>query len=236
MAGRKWRAAWRALGSALLPQSCQLCGGDAGAYALCAPCAAQLPRWPALACPCCALPTVRGTHCGRCLKARPAFDHSLAVFDYAFPLDRLVQALKYGKQLSLAPFLGGELAAAGAHFGARIDCILPMPLHPRRLAERGFNQAVELARPLARRTAVPLELAAVTKRRDLAAQASLARAQRLRAPRAAFACERALDGLRILVIDDVMTTGATLDALARCLKAAGAAWVGNLVLARTPLP
>lgn len=232
----RWRAVAAAFGRVLLPQHCSLCGDEAGARALCRRCVAELPRWPAAVCPLCALPAHSGELCGRCQKARPAFDHTLAVFDYAFPVDRLVHALKYRQQLSLAPFLGAELAAAGAHLAPTIDCILPMPLHPGRLAERGFNQAVEIARPLARASALRLELAAVRKLRDTPAQASLERARRLRAPRDAFRCIHPLDGQRVLVIDDVMTTGATLNELARCLKAAGAAWVGNLVLARTPSP
>lgn len=234
------RRALKAFGVVLLPQQCAVCGGDAGAAAVCMPCAAEFPRWPVPACPRCALPSIGGTPCGQCLRSSPAFDRTQAVFDYAFPLDRLVQALKYQRQLALAPFLGAELAAAVAAGASGsetdFDLLLPMPLHPRRLAERGFNQAVEIARPLARCTGVRLELAAVAKLRDPPPQAGLDRERRLRAPRQAFAAQRRLDGQRVLVIDDVMTTGATLDALAKCLKAAGAEWVGNLVLARTPLP
>ncbi len=203
---------------------------------MCSHCAAQLPRWPARTCPRCALPASGATLCGHCLRWPPAFDFTHAVFDYAFPLDRLVQALKYRRHLALAPFLGAELAAGAGHLCGTFDLVLPMPMHPRRLAERGFNQAVEIARPLGRLAGRRLELGAVVKLRDTPAQASLDRDRRLRAPRKAFASRRRLDGMRILVVDDVMTTGATLDALAQCLKAAGAQWVGNLVLARTPLP
>jgi len=109
-------------------------------------------------------------------------------------------------------------------------------LHPLRLAERGFNQAVEIARPYARARGLPLALALVAKVRNAEPQAGLDRAARLRNPRGAFGCDTALNGKRVIVVDDVMTTGATLDELARCLKLCGAAWVGNLVVARTPAP
>ncbi|WP_415247991.1 ComF family protein [Thauera sp.] len=166
----------------------------------------------------------------------PAYDATLALFDYVFPVDVLVLALKYRHQLSVATFLAAELSVLGERPAADADFILPMPLHPRRLAERGFNQAVELARPLARGQALPMELACVRKLRDTPPQALLGRDERLLSPAGAFCCDRVLDGLHVLVIDDVMTTGATLDELARCLKAQGAARVTNLVVARTPAP
>ncbi len=155
-------------------------------------------------------------------------------FDYRFPVDTLVQALKYRHRLALAGFFAKALAAAG--MPARADLILPMPLHPRRLGERGFNQAVEIARPLARKTNLRVELAGVRRVRDTLKQEDLTREERVRNLRGAFACEAALDGATVVVVDDVMTSGASLDELARCLKRQGAARVENLVVARTPMP
>jgi ComF family protein len=112
------------------------------------------------------------------------------------------------------------------------DLVLPVPLAPARLAERGFNQAVELARPLAKLLGVPLETSRVHRRRDTVPQASLPWKERKQNIRHAFECELDLTGKQVLVVDDVMTTGATLDELARTLKAHGAARVENFVLAR----
>ncbi|MCM8564009.1 ComF family protein [Thauera linaloolentis] len=219
-----------------MPQDCLVCGEAAGESGLCAACLAELPRRPRSACPVCALPGLGGGPCGQCLRELPAYDATLALFDYAFPIDVLIHALKYRHQLSVAAFLAAELCALGESAALGADLILPMPLHVRRLAERGFNQAVELARPLARSTGLPMELARVRKLRDTPPQASLARDERLRSPRGVFCCDRALDGLHVLVVDDVMTTGATLNELARCLKRQGAVRVTNLVVARTPAP
>jgi ComF family protein len=167
--------------------------------------------------------------CGACLAASPAFDATRAAFEYVFPVDALIQAFKYRHRLSLGVFFTAALAALPM---GEVDLIVPMPLHPRRLARRGFNQAVEIARPLARAMGCALELSAVARVRDTPAQASLDHDARLTNLRGAFACNRRFDGARVAVVDDVMTTGASLDALARCLKASGAAWVENWVLAR----
>ncbi|MDR1063822.1 MAG: ComF family protein [Azoarcus sp.] len=214
--------------AALAVQDCCLCGRPAGGGPVCVACARELPRHTAHACPCCALPVPDGEICGRCLRKPPAFDATLAAFDYIFPLDVLVQALKYRHRLALAGFFARAFDALPA-----ADLVLPMPLHPARLRERGFNQAVEIARPLARTAGLPLDLAGVTRVRATPPQASLAHDARLANLRNAFAACRRFDGLRIAVVDDVMTTGASLDALARCLKASGAAAVHNLVVART---
>lgn len=224
----------------LAPQDCFVCGATSGGEAVCAACADELPRRPSTACSQCGLPGLDGGRCGACRRSAPAFDATRAVFDFAFPVDAMIHALKYRHQLAVGRYLGDALARCGADFaaedGAGADLVLPMPLHPRRLAERGFNQAVELARGFARARDLPLGLAVVRKLRDLPAQAGLDREARLRSPRGAFECVEDLSGRRVIVVDDVMTTGATLDELARCLKGRGASWVGNLVVARTPSP
>nr|WP_282959161.1 ComF family protein [Azoarcus sp. L1K30] len=214
----------------VMPQDCFLCAARSYDQPLCAACRAELPAQLAPGCPICALPTPSGAVCGHCLVAPPAFDATRAAFDYGFPIDVLVQALKYRHRLSLAAFFARAIGELKGDF----DLIVPMPLHARRLAERGFNQAVEIARPLAKSSGVPMVLAGVARVRDTPSQASLGRAARVSNMRAAFACELKLDRRSVLVIDDVMTTGASLDALARCLKAQGARRVENCVVARTP--
>lgn len=213
-----------------------MCGAESAGEAVCEACAFELPRRPPSACPCCGLPGLGGGRCAACERERPAYDATIALYDFVFPVDAMVHALKYRHRLSMAAFFGAALAARAPDFGGQVDLLLPMPLHPRRLAERGFNQAVELARPLACARGLPLGLAVVRKLRDIPAQAGLDREARLRNPRGAFECDVSLAGQRVIVVDDVMTTGATLDELARTLKRQGASWVGNLVVARTPAP
>lgn len=216
----------------LLPQDCFVCGEECGAARVCERCAGELPTDP-LSCPVCAVPTTDGDVCGRCLRDRPAFDATRAIFAYRFPLDRMVQALKYRNRLALAGFFTDAMRPFRPPGEA---LIVPMPLHRRRLRERGFNQAVEIARPLARAWSLPLGLTAVTRTVHTPPQASLPWRARSVNIRGAFRCEAALDGKTVIVIDDVMTTGATLDELARTLKLRGAARVENLVVARTPPP
>ena len=220
----------RSAANVLLPQDCFLCAAPSGDGLLCPACAASLPRLTEERCPLCALPTPGSNTCGACLKQAPHFDATQAVFRYEFPLDRVIQSLKYVHRLASADFLGRALAQLVPPF--RPDLILPVPLAPPRLAERGFNQALELARPLARLLDVPLETSRVHRRRDTAPQASLPWKERKQNIRHAFECELDLTGKTVLVVDDVMTTGATMDELARTLKAHGAARVENFLVAR----
>jgi ComF family protein len=216
--------------AALLPQDCLLCAAASGDALLCAECRRDLPRLPAALCPVCAEASPGGTICGACLKTPPHFDATFAAFRYAFPIDKLVQALKYQRRLATADFLADAMLAAGTPAG---DLVVPLPLSAQRLRERGFNQAAELARPLARALKLPLELDGCTRSRDTAPQAMLPWKERRRNIRHAFECAIDLGGQSVIVVDDVMTTGATLDEFARTLKAHGAARVSNWVAART---
>jgi ComF family protein len=214
--------------------TCFLCRGEARGL-LCEACDADLPRLPAPRCPCCALASPDGAVCGRCLAHAPRYDATAAALSYAFPTDALIHALKFRGELSLAAFLAGfvrgEISA-----GERIDCVVPVPLSAARLRERGYNQAVELARPLAQAARATLELALCERTRDAPPQSELPWAERSRNVRGAFRCSRSLAGMSIAVVDDVMTTGATLDEIASTLKAAGAHRVVNWVVARTSPP
>jgi ComF family protein len=218
------------IASRLFGGACFVCRGAADAL-VCADCRAELPRLPAARCPRCALPTPFGALCGRCLAEPPAYDATFAVLIYDFPADALVHALKFRGELALAPFLAGLLAPETLH--ESVDRVIPVPLSAARLRSRGYNQAAEIARQLAPRM---LELDACVRERDGAPQIELPWDQRRRNVRGAFSCRRPLDGATVAVVDDVMTTGATLDELARTLKRAGAKRVVNWVLARTLPP
>lgn len=221
----------RGVADVLLAQDCFVCGGRSGRDLLCPGCGRELPRLAEPLCPVCGLPSPGGAVCGGCLKNPPQFDATAALYCYAFPIDRLVQALKYGGRLPLAGFFAGALAARLDSTG--IDCVVPLPLHRRRLRERGFNQAMEIARPLARRLGLPLLASACGRELDSAPQAGLPWQARSGNVRGVFDCTLDLSGRSVAVVDDVMTTGATLNEFARTLKNHGAARVTNWVVART---
>jgi ComF family protein len=178
----------------------------------------------------CALPLPSGGTCGDCLEHPPRYDAVTAAHPYAFPIDALVHAFKYAGNLSLAPLLASNLVAA-AH--ARVDAIVPMPLAKARLRERGFNQAHELARHIGSALEIPVLAAACRKVAETAPQAALPWSERAKNVRGAFVCDSSVAGKRIAVVDDVMTTGATLNEISRNLKQAGASCVYGWVLART---
>jgi ComF family protein len=214
-----------------LPQACFLCGARVVGKLLCPGCEADLPNLQT-SCPQCALPTPAGEICGACLKHPPAFDRTLAVYAYAFPLDTLVQQCKYAGATSLTAFFAEKMAyRASAESG--IDYLLPMPLHPTRLAHRGFNQAAEIARRLSPLVTLPWLPNACLRVRDTPSQAGLDLKARQRNLRGAFACNLDLSGKRVALIDDVMTSGSSLNELARVVRKAGAVEIQAWVLART---
>ena len=224
----------KTIGERLFGGSCFLCRGKADAL-LCAPCEADLPRISsgpgAGRCPRCALASPAGALCGRCLSQPPAYDATQAALDYAFPADVLIQALKFRGELALAPFLGDLLSKSISD--TSVDCIVPVPLSAQRLRGRGYNQSLEIARGLSARSGARLAPELCERVRDTPAQMDLSIAERTKNVRKAFHCPRMLGGQSIAVVDDVMTTGATLDEVAATLKRAGAARVVNWVVART---
>jgi ComF family protein len=198
----------------------------------CAACDASLPYLNAPHCPICALPTPQGEPCGHCLADPPAFEGTIAVFSYSFPLDKLVQALKFGEQLALAQVFAEKLAQRITH-ETLPDYLIAMPLHPARLRERGFNQSHLLAKNLARKLNLKLLPQACQRVRDTPAQSTLKWKERDKNVRNAFQCNVDLTGQRVALVDDVMTTGASLDALAAVVKKAGATHVETWIIART---
>lgn len=179
-----------------------------------------------------------GLLCGVCLRHPPAFDRTLVAGDYVLPIDQLVLQLKFGHRLALAPLCARLLRDAVLRKDdiALPALLCPVPLGPRRLAERGYNQALEIARPLARSMGVALEARLVHRVHETAAQSSVTPAERQANIAGAFAVPDAalVAGRHIGVVDDVMTSGRTLNELAATLKRHGAARVSNYVFARTP--
>lgn len=221
---------------AIYPPRCLLCGteGDAGRD-LCHDCYHDLPHNP-FSCLLCALPLAGGEAglCGHCLKHPPLFDGSLIPFRYAAPLDHLLLGLKFNRQLLNARLLGGLMAEAIAVRGEVLpDCIVPVPLHPSRLRERGYNQALELARPVTRALGIPLAPQLVRRDKATEAQSRLEQGARRRNIRGAFSVLGELPG-HIAILDDVVTTGSTVNELARVLRKGGARRVVVWACARVP--
>lgn len=230
---------------ALLPAPCLGCGQPLPArrspLGLCAGCRARLSPLPREACAVCARPLAAHAlpedwRCGACREHPPGFDRLLALWSYRPPLDAVVRGLKFGRLDYLGRHFAEALAESFADRFGEVDLVAPVPLHWRRRLERGYNQAERIAAPLARRLAVPCA-AVLSRNRATPPQSLLGRADRLANLRRAFRAPRPdrVRGLRILLVDDVATTGATLDAAASALRKAGAAAVTALVAGRTPL-
>ncbi|MDH3411099.1 MAG: ComF family protein [Gammaproteobacteria bacterium] len=223
----------------LLPRHCLLCLGPAQSINLCKGCRAALPR---LENPCegCATPLVIGQRCARCLKRPPPFYQVRIPYLYADPLAGLIQALKYRHRLAAAAVLGSLLAEyLETHGFAAPQCIVPVPLHPERQRQRGFNQSLEIARALSARLAVPIAAEFARRNRATAAQASLQSArERRQNVRGAFSVNEKNSGSvrHVAIIDDVVTTGATVIALAGTLRSAGVKHIELWSIARARDP
>ena len=221
--------------SVLFPPRCRLClaVGTQGRE-LCSACHHELP-WLIQTCTRCALPLAGGADvdvCPACLSKPQALDACHALFGYQPPVDRWVHALKFDRDLAVAHMLGQLLTERLIRDNVRpAPSLLPVPLHPRRLRQRGYNQALELARPLLRNGWL-LSRCSCQRKRYTAAQAGLPAHHRRRNLSDAFSVNNRLDGQHVLLIDDVMTTGATLNTLAHALKTAGADRVEAWVIAR----
>lgn len=233
------RRALRGLADAL-PSQCAICRRWP-ARRLCPDCCA---RWAAARprCRCCAMAMPAGVQvCGACLRHPDALASCLAAVDYAYPWRTVIGDFKFRGDIGLARSLAGLLRQSPQVCAqlAECDALLPMPLSPQRLRERGFHQTLLLARALSRQQPVTVLAQAVRRHHTSQPQHDLPRAQRLRQLRSAFEVapgqQQRIEGRRLLLLDDVMTTGASLHALARCLRRAGAAEVSALVLARTSL-
>ena len=215
-----------------LSPTCLLCGGAADSRGICPACLADLPRIDN-PCSCCGAELGGPGCCGSCQRRPPAYDHAIAPYRYAWPVDQLIQGLKYHGNLIYAYQLGQLLTrAVAAGLARQPDVIIPVPLHPGRLRQRGFNQALEIAKPVARVLGVPIARDKVRRIRNTPPQAELPGRRRRGNVRHAFAVPGDLCTDAVAVVDDVMTSGETVHAVARCLRAAGAPHVQVWVVTR----
>ncbi|MDP2949964.1 MAG: ComF family protein [Chloroflexota bacterium] len=216
----------------LFPPRCAACG-TYGAF-LCGGCRQELPCVLPPRCPVCWQSQPQGALCHRCREERPAFEEARSPYLYQGPARELVHALKYNFLSALAPPMARLMADHLGEEGLEADLVAPVPLYGRRQRVRGYNQSALLAREISHLAGLPLAERALARRRDTPPQARSADAEaRRRNVAEAFVAEpRRVKDRRVLVIDDVMTTGATLDACARALRQAGAASVCALTFAR----
>jgi ComF family protein len=216
----------RSLAKALYPPRCAICrapGHDG--MDICAPCYRELP-WITSACSQCALPLAHESQadalCGRCQKKPPRFDSSISLFRYDANAMQLVQQLKFNQRLAVSRLLGEMMMQKIVERQKEMpECIIPVPLYRKRLRKRGFNQSIEIARPLANGLDIPIDLGSVVRASDTRPQTGLDRDSRRKNIKGAFETVSPPPYAHIALIDDVVTTGSTANELARVLKRAG---------------
>ena len=226
--------------SRVIPPLCMLCSaqGQQPDLDLCSACEADMPA-NALACRICAHPLSgfelnQELICGACLLKRPRFHVCYSAFRYAFPIDHLVRGLKYREAVTHARVLG-ELLARHVRCVRRDswpECLIPVPLASGRYRERGYNQAIELGRCLERTLGLPMHTHVVMRTRETVEQASLSQKERRKNVRRAFVVNGRLQEKHVAIIDDVVTTGSTVNEVARVLRHAGAKRVEVWAVAR----
>ena len=223
----------------VLRENCFLCAASRiKNHGLCEACLKDLPWLPANSCTKCGLSS-GGQVCGSCLSTPPYFDATHAVFLYNYPIDAVIQRYKYGDTVSLSHTFGQLMSEKICLVNSQenIDLMIPMPMHPTRLKQRGFNQALEIAKvanqALNKNNKTKLDYKSVKRQTLTPSQASLPIKKRVKNIKGAFMVNADFSGKRIALVDDVMTTGASLNELAKTLKQAGATHVECWVIART---
>lgn len=225
-----------ALQALFLPYTCMVCNSiGSGQQDLCELCYNDLP-WLKTACQHCAQPLAdtKTISCGHCIKYPPFFDRTLALFHYRLPIDQFIIRLKFRNKLLYGKLLG-ELFLEKLTLldnKEKPDLILPVPLHKARLCERGFNQALEIARPIAKAMKIPIANTLAQRIRHTEAQSLIPADQRYKNIKNSFVITENLAGKYIAIIDDVMTTGHTVNELSKALRNAGAAKIDVWCCAR----
>ena len=225
--------------SNLFPCRCILCQQTVKhSFEVCPDCYRALPH-NEICCVSCALPLAEDINnevlCGSCIQKAPAFDYAHSLFRYEGDVIRLVHQLKFGEKIGFSRTIGEMLLMQLLKTNEKPDCILPVSLHKSRLRQRGFNQSIEISRVLAKNLVIPIEHTAVVRHRSTAAQSGLNAKQRQKNIKGAFSVVAKLNYKHVLIVDDVMTTGATVNELARVLKKNNVERVGVLSIARAPL-
>lgn len=231
---KRFSSLWQLMPSSPLKPLCGACNAlcEAADAVLCDACHREAFA-PRMRCVCCAVPSAT-TRCGACIASPPDYDATLTAASYTPLVRPLLHRFKFSEQPGLAAWMARALAP---HLSTlRTDTrLVPVPLSKERLKLRGFNQSWELAKQLSALTGHAARSDVVLRIRDTPAQSTLKFKQRRESVKQAFACPARIDGLNIGVVDDVMTTGATLEEVARTLKKAGAASVTNLVIFRAAI-
>ncbi len=225
--------------SALFPSRCIFCQQTVTqSIEVCTDCYQSLPHND-VCCERCALPLAdeinHAVLCGRCIQKMPAFDYAHSLFRYEADVIGLVHQLKFGEKIGHARTISEMLLMKLLETDEQPDCLLPVPLHKSRLRQRGFNQSIEISRVISRKLAIPIEHSAVVRQRSTAAQTGLNAKQRQKNIRGAFSVVSKLPYRHVLIVDDVMTTGVTVNELAMLLKKNGVKRVGVLSIARAPV-
>ena len=221
----------------VFPAVCPLCAtrlGPGRRDPLCAACWASFERLTPPFCDCCGVPMPSATRprCAACAEMPPPFDYAHAAAAYGDSVREAVHALKFGGRRSLAGPLGDLVVDHCAARADRPDVLVPVPLARRRERERGFNQALLLAERIGERVGVPVRARWLVRLRATAAQSDLSAAERRGNVAGAFAGSSAVAGRHVVIVDDVVTTGATVAECARALRAAGASRIGVIAVAR----
>ena len=213
---------------------CFLCAGPSGGHeSICRSCLDDL-AYNVEACPACAKPNTASRLCADCLSRPQAFiDKSWALFLYHYPVNQLILNMKFKQGLDIANYLGGMLGGLFLKDNTALpDCIIPVPLHCRRLISRGYNQSVELARPISRQLGINLDTSSCKRIRATMPQADLPAKKRRGNVRDAFSVIETCDYDHVLLVDDVITTASTVNELARMLSLAGVRRIEVLAVAR----
>jgi len=213
---------------------CFLCSSpSSGHQVICRECLNDL-AYNADACPACAKPNTTSRLCADCLNQPQTFtDSTRALFQYHYPVNRLIQHMKFKQGIDIANHLGEMLGELFLKDNTALpDCIIPVPLHARRLIARGYNQSVELARPLSRQLGVKLDTSSCKRIRATMPQADLPAKKRKQNVHKAFSVPTKIDYNHVLLVDDVVTTGNTVNELARIFSIAGVRRIDVLTVAR----